>query len=347
MMGTIFFNIDVLGKGGCNLTCPSCPVGNSREIDNPKGLMSLETLERIVLKAESECDIDGFGLFNWTEPLLHPKLPELIRIVTSRGHRCDLSSNLNLIKNIDEILLARPTNFRISCSGFRQETYGLTHRGGDIEKVKANMAELARAKKRCGVPVAIQVLFHRYNHNLQDEPLLKAYSESLGFEFVPVWAFFMPLEKVMAAYTGDKSWGEITPADRELLSRLLLPVDEALEAAQRVGQKTCRMQELEITLDFNGDVMLCCGVYDASRFTVGNYLTDSFSTIQSRKFASSTCTKCMKAGVHVYYTYWAPEFEQIARRNADRQDAAVLEATTAFQDNEFHIANVRKAGNAG
>jgi MoaA/NifB/PqqE/SkfB family radical SAM enzyme len=308
--------------------------------------MEPDLLERIVRKAEFECEIDGFGLFNWTEPLLHPRLPEMIRVVTARGHRCDLSSNLNLLKNIDAVLLANPTNLRISCSGFRQDSYDFTHRGGDIEKVKANMAELAEARKRTGASTGIHMLFHRYSHNLQDEPLMKEYCESLGFQFIPVWAFMAPLEKLMAQATGDPSWSDITPDDRKLMDLLLLPVDEALDVAKRHRSKPCRLQDLEITLDFRGDVLPCCAVYDTDRFRLGNYLELSFEEIQRAKYASATCTACMNEGCHVYYTVTAPEFEEIARGHARKHDVGVLEATSAFQDDESHIENVRKAGNA-
>src|SRR5689334_153588 len=131
-MEKFVFNIDVLGAGACTLRCPCCPVGNMPKMHNRKGLMSTDLLQRILDKAVSECEVEAVMLFNWTEPLLHPELPELIRIVRNHGLRCDLSSNLNEMPRIDEVLRAEPTNLRISMSGFHQETYDKTHRGGDV-----------------------------------------------------------------------------------------------------------------------------------------------------------------------------------------------------------------------
>jgi MoaA/NifB/PqqE/SkfB family radical SAM enzyme len=96
-------------------------------------------------KAVAECALDGVGLFNWTEPLLHRDIADLVRIVQGHDVRCHLSSNLNVLRDPDILLAANPYLLRVSVSGFHQSSYGLTHRGGDVERVKHNMAVLAAA----------------------------------------------------------------------------------------------------------------------------------------------------------------------------------------------------------
>ena len=73
------FYVDVVGA--CNLRCPSCPVGNSTA-KMPHGYMSPSLLDEIVRKAVSECQRLQVSLFNWTEPFLHPRLAEMIRVDT-------------------------------------------------------------------------------------------------------------------------------------------------------------------------------------------------------------------------------------------------------------------------
>jgi MoaA/NifB/PqqE/SkfB family radical SAM enzyme len=128
-MKSFFFNIDTLGIGQCNLRCPSCPVGNS-DIKNPTGLMKPELLQQILAKATQELHVTGVGLFSWTEPLLHPQLPELVKIINSFNIPSFLSSNLNIKKDFELILEANPSSFRISTSGFNQPIYSQFHRGG-------------------------------------------------------------------------------------------------------------------------------------------------------------------------------------------------------------------------
>jgi MoaA/NifB/PqqE/SkfB family radical SAM enzyme len=57
-----FLNIDVLGS--CNLRCPSCPVGNTKDFKPATGFMPPQLLASIIAKAKSECEVTGVGLFN-------------------------------------------------------------------------------------------------------------------------------------------------------------------------------------------------------------------------------------------------------------------------------------------
>jgi MoaA/NifB/PqqE/SkfB family radical SAM enzyme len=316
------FDIDVLGT--CNLRCPSCPQGNVKDFQLPGGFMEPELLRRIIRKAQSECRITGIGLFNWAEPLLHPGLPELIRIVQDAGISCFLSSNLNINRNIDAIMAANPFSFRISVSGFTQEVYGYTHRGGDIEKVKSHMKELAEAKRRHNATTNIFVYYHRYRHNLKEEPLIREFAARLGIGFEPVWALFFPLEKILAC-AGEPSDVLITGEDMELMSSLALPLPETLEISGKYGDKPCALREKQISLDFRGNLQLCCGIFDSRKYTLGNYLEMPIDEIQRIRRSHSLCRVCTKHGAHVYLTYGAHELDETALKNVSPEDSRLLD----------------------
>lgn len=304
------FIIDVLGV--CNLRCPSCPTGNWGDSPNPKGLMGPELLTRIMDKALLESEILAVSLYNWTEPVLHPRLPELIRIVQSRHIPCTLSSNLNLIKNMDAILEAEPYQFHISLSGFTQEVYGHTHRGGNIERVKENMIALAAARRRTRSKTYVKVIFHRYVNNAEDEEKMKSFAEDLGFRFEPNWAILMPLEKSMA-YVDPKSTGvALTEEDLQIADNLALDLRETFALAKQNRNVPCPLQDEQIVMDCEGNVQLCCGVYDSAKYSLGNFLDHPLSELHQKKYKSSMCGKCMSMGAHVYLTSRPPEFDRIA-----------------------------------
>ena len=119
-----------------------------------------------------------------------------------------------------------PTRSSISVSGFHQDTYGVTHAGGDIEVVKKHMRTLADAKQRLASKTTVVVFFHKYRTNLDDLPLMKDFALSLGLGFDECWATFFPLEKVLTYAKPELALAEITEADRNIIDRLGVPLDE-------------------------------------------------------------------------------------------------------------------------
>lgn len=318
-----FFNIDVVGS--CNLRCPSCPVGNSPDNENPNGFMEPSLLDAIMNKAMCECHVAGVGLFNWAEPVLHPQLPELVKIVQSYNVPCYISSNLNILKNIDEILSANPSSFRISISGFTQNIYSLTHRGGNVERVKNNMIKLAESKKKVGSTTSIHVLYHRYLTNLHEESMMRKFAHQLGFQFIPVWAFMMPLEKTLsyAENISDLSNSNLTDDDIQTIQKLALPLKESFDVSSKYKHMNCSLRDNQITIDFQGKVQLCCAVFDSQKFTIGSFLDTDLPQLQSLKYSEegeNTCTRCMNHGIHIYSTYRTKDLNRVAIYNVMNND---------------------------
>lgn len=290
--------LDVVGS--CNLKCPSCPVGNSINA-NSKKPMPAGLFEQIVKKAALD-GVRSLHLYNWTEPLVHPKIGEFISLVESSGIKCGISSNLNIAKNMESAIRANPSFFRISLSGFTQEVYGLGHAGGDISVVKENMIRLAELKTSLNVKTDIEVYYHRYLDNVDEESKMREFSEKLGFRFSAAFATFMPLEKTLAVVEND---GSISQSDRQVMGRLALPPSpDVIDIARRHKNASCGLKDAMITLDCEGNAILCCSVFDQKKYSVGNYLELSLAEIQSRKDTisdcKSMCDRCTSHGLHVY-----------------------------------------------
>jgi MoaA/NifB/PqqE/SkfB family radical SAM enzyme len=302
------FYIDVFSH--CNLRCPSCPVGNKygNVAAWPRGLMAPEYLGKILDKALSECKIQGVGLFNWTEPLLHPHLPMLVREVKNRNLYCSLSSNLNVLRDPEQLLAENPDSLRISLSGFTQAVYQIGHREGDIEAVKLNMEHLARARAKTNAKTKIEVYYHRYLHNLHEVAPMEKFSKSLGFEFGTHLAYLMPVEKII-----EFSEGHATAEDQKIIARFALPLDRALEVTSREQRSTtCTLLDDVIALDVNGNVMLCCGSSMESANLIANFLEFPLKELQRRRGQKVLCRSCMKLGIPDYFFQKSPELARIA-----------------------------------
>ena len=303
--------IDIVG--GCNLRCPTCPVGNSDYASVPKGYMKPELLEQIVDKAAKE--VEGtlyFALYNWTEPFLHPNLAQMVRIITSRGYFTSLSTNGNILRDEDAVLAAEPTLLRVSVSGFEQEKYSKTHARGDIKKVKDTMRRLAAAKTRTASSTKLEVIFHRYLDNGPDEVEMRVFAKELGFAFMTVWAYMMPVEKVIE-YRDRKGRTSITKQDEAVLERLALPLDKALTISAEKSSKGCPLLDKDISITVTGDALLCCGTFDPIKYGAGSFVDQSFKETQAKRRANSLCGDCVKTGAKALATYEAgPALDKLA-----------------------------------
>ena len=327
-MKKFVFDIDVVGA--CNLKCPSCPQGNINDYRLPNGYMEPELITRIISKAKSECRLAHINLASWTEPLLHPRLPEITRMVRDAGVPYHLSSNLNILRNADAIMDANPSSFRISVSGFTQKVYGYSHRGGDIGRVKKHMVDLAEAKKRNNAITRLYVCYHRYRHNLKEEPLMREFAADLGIDFEPVWARMFPLEKILGYVSEDASLFQFTGEDRQLLDCLAVPLNRALEISKKYSNQPCGLRDETISMDFQGNVQLCCGVFDVRKFAIGNYLAMPLDEIQMLRQSHSGCGLCIRHGAHVYIAYGIHELEEEAIANIAPEDSELLDLRYDF-----------------
>lgn len=316
--------IDVVGR--CNLKCPSCPMGNSFDKESIGGSMSPDLLRRILEKAVSETKPEYVGLYNWTEPLLHPKLGELIEIVNGFGLPCYLSTNLNIAKRLEEVVRAAPHFLRISVSGFTNNTYQKQHSGGDIEVVKANMRLLADMVKKYRPATQIQVYYLRWLGNLDEEFLMQEYAEGLGFTFQADWAWFSPIEKVISILSNDLA--RVSEEDLATIRSLARPFQATVQAAKKYANLgRCTFFHDYLVLDCAGRVSLCCGVYDQRLYTFANYLDHPLPELLTMKAAdphcSGTCQQCMGFGLPALGLN-IPEFGNLAIANVLNRYASRL-----------------------
>lgn len=318
---TVTLYVDVFGH--CNLRCPSCPVGNWNQADSKTfsaGLIDEITLVEILDKAIAETNVSSVGLFNWTEPLLNPRTPELIEVVRSYGLSCSISSNLNQLRDPERLLSSGLDWLRVSLSGFHQENYVKGHKGGDIEKVKANMRRLSEARDATGATTDIEVFYHKYLDNIPDEALMKAYAEELGFRFVSAWAYLMPVEKMLTVGGNTEMGATLTDGDQELIDRLALAPKKALDVTRKMHTSTCNLYDF-LTIDVRGDLYLCCASSGAPKNKLGSYLKMGIDEIREKQQTHSLCGPCMELGLPTLYGHSDEQFDQIGESELKKYQA--------------------------
>ncbi|WP_373034665.1 radical SAM/SPASM domain-containing protein [Sulfurimonas sp.] len=303
--------IDLVGS--CNLKCPSCPSGSYMKM-NPYGYMNEDLFEKIVKRISIEDPFTTVALYNWTEPMLHTKLPEFIQILNKYELQSTLSSNLNILKNVENFAKSNPTHLTISLSGFTQDIYEVGHRGGDIEIVKENMSVLSRALKKYNSSTNVTVYYHKYKHNTHEVKIMQKFAEDLGFNFGSGWAYYMPIERVLE-YKNNKL---IAEEKKFIKNNIALDLNNVIEKSMQFKNEECSLQENIITMNHKGDIQLCCGVYDYNKFTIGHYLDMSTDEIIRKIKQNSFCKTCKANALHVYSTWHNyPELQDVFNKNAE------------------------------
>src|SRR4051812_19743573 len=113
-------NIDL--SNVCSLRCPFCPTG-VREFGRKPGFVDLQHVAAMM---------DSIGwhtyiayLYSWGEPLMHPKVAEIVSLVGSHRVFTDISTRFNL-KNtsvLDAVLDAGLNHLKLSIDGATQSVY--------------------------------------------------------------------------------------------------------------------------------------------------------------------------------------------------------------------------------
>jgi len=296
--------IDIAGT--CNLKCPSCPVGNFGDADfvsqlKPKGFMEKDLFSKIIQRIRSENGNNTVlvNLFSWGEPLLHPDLAEFIVELNNNNMACNLSSNLNITKNLEKVLKANPYKIRISLSGFFQENYGISHAKGDVTLVKSNLYKIRYLINKYKTTTQVEVCYHLYTHNVdQDIFFMYQLCEELSFQFSPTWVYLMPVEKAIQHYEKDPNY-----VDPEIVKHMIISPEDTLSITQSNEKTDCDLRSRMTQINYDGSVQQCCGTYDPHYVIADNYLDVSTEELKKRKYENSICQTCMKYNLHKISMY--------------------------------------------
>jgi MoaA/NifB/PqqE/SkfB family radical SAM enzyme len=260
--------------------------------------MPFELFSKILEKIVREAPVvrPVITLYNWGEPLLHPDIGRIVRLVRERGLYCAVSTNLNQDRFLEDLVTAGPSNIKVSLSGFSETVYGRTHNKGRVETVKANLRRLRELIDRHGATIDVFVGYHEYVGNDGEErAAMAALAQELGFSMRHKIARLYPLEKALPLYD---SAGTPADGDRRLYDLLLVKPAEWSHVARTDGpdDRSCLMREQEMALNYDGSVALCCNVYDYANNIAPDFLSVSHEDLQARKDRHSLCGPCMQAG---------------------------------------------------
>lgn len=314
----------------CSLHCPTCTKGDHPGYEHKNGIMDWDLMEQILDKIKSENPNAIVFTYGNSEPFLHPKLPECISAIKSRGLHPEMSTNLNLVRRVPELLDAGPDLIIISLSGFTQDVYVKGHAGGDIEKVKANMRILAETNNARPLPKRIKILvnYHVYKDNQHEVPLMREYATNLGLEFFTSLARAISMENAIQycrhhdpeavqfeVQSGRPDWNHALPpvgnTYMDAMDRLLIPPTKAREMYQDLAtSENCPIGWMFCFIRHDGKTEICACVADR-RITVGDFLDTTQEQMIEQRRNHAICQQCSRYKLRYYFhiqggSKWVP-----------------------------------------
>jgi pyruvate-formate lyase-activating enzyme len=143
----------------CNLQCVMCPNGLG-QLNRRKGFMDYGLFTEIV--DEMAPHVQMTTLHIWGEPLLHPRIFDMISYCSSHKLHSEISTNATLLTEeaSRQILDARIGAIYLCLDGATRETYEQVRRRADFDQVSANIRRFIEMKnmRGSGPRVSVQII---------------------------------------------------------------------------------------------------------------------------------------------------------------------------------------------
>jgi len=169
----------------CNLNCPVCPIG-IREMRRDSKAMDVSLFEHLM--DELGPYLLTASLWAWGEPLLHPRLEEILRIARKHPVITLLSTNgQNLCEEavINALITAPPTYLIVAIDGLTDDTHSKFRVGAKLDPILSGVRRLAEIKRK--ERIEFPILHMRYmvmKHNEHEVPRLENFVRENGFDLL-------------------------------------------------------------------------------------------------------------------------------------------------------------------
>jgi len=175
----------------CNLHCPVCPTGLGLLGRSP-GKIDVQRFKQLVNQIQRYAYI--VELYNWGEPFLHPQILELIEYAHRRRVSVRLSSNMNRFtpELARGVVASGLDRLIVSVDGSTQQVYERYRRGGNLERVLANIRALVDEKRRqqsASPFILLRMLVTRQNED--QIGAIRQLADDLGVDGFSTGSFFV------------------------------------------------------------------------------------------------------------------------------------------------------------
>jgi MoaA/NifB/PqqE/SkfB family radical SAM enzyme len=267
----------------CPIRCKFCSVGQNKPMKQEIMNFSLykEQLEKV-----KEFGITRLTFGNWSEPLLHPQIVDMIKLSKKLGFRVRLSTSFSVKHDLESLANSGLDILNVSISGFTEDVYNTIHTNGDFDLVLSNLEKFVESNKsRTG----IQVAWHRYKHNEHQTEDVRNFCKSLGLVFLPYCGYFGGIDSFYKQLKGS-----FDKATKDLIKESVF-FDSMKSSCKKFKKaNNCKQPELLI-LEPSGRLLHCCALYDFN-YSINFLESDVVEIIKFKNSKNIYCNTCIMMG---------------------------------------------------
>ena len=287
-------------SGHCNAKCPWCYTGRRNRLGMriPSRFMPPEEFNNVLSRLDAigllERRDNLIELFNWGEPLLHPRFSEIVSILNVRGLDYRLSTNGSRIPELNGQSAAHLRELIISLPGFSPYAYARGS-GFRFPEILERIDALVDRFKESGFQGRTILSYHIYQFNIQDIPAAAEYAAGEGFSFNPYLATPMDFQVALGFLKRTLPSSVLDQMSRDLM---LYSVETLI--AKQTPEYSC-FQQNKMVIDENGSVLTCCIVPKGHPdYSLGSIFELGLEEIKTRKKGRGICKECLDQGL----SYW-------------------------------------------
>lgn len=250
--------IDVELTNMCNFKCRFCPTG-TKSMQRIKGYMPSDVIDALVENVE-RFHIQGVRLIRWGEPTLHPKYLEIIKRLKNvqGGTPVHINTNGSLLdeEQIQQMLDIKLDSIKFSFQGADEGTYNEMRQGGDYQRLLEIVRQMYRM--RANLPY----------------PYIQISTTLTGETAEQIKNFKNDIEDYCDYYNvGYTKLKHLNVDDMQIESKEKEKIRQLQEREKinRTYSPVCVEAFDKLSINWNGDVTLCCSDYD-NFMIIGNIL---------------------------------------------------------------------------
>lgn len=275
--------IEISPSGACNHRCIFCAVDY---LGYKPYFLKKDVILRDIAQIRGNGGAKSVVCSGEGEPLLNKDLPDIVNGIKKLGTDVAMSSNAVLLtKEISQECLGAFTWIRFSIASLEAESYYEIQQAkkGDLEKIKANLADAVEVKKRQGYKTTLGVQCLLLLENMSQLPAMAKELKEIGVDYLTVKPFSQHL------HSGNKFDIEYGDAMLDLEKELASFSDKAFSVIFRVNAmkkmhhekdyKVCLGLPFMSHIDAKGDVWPCVAHIGTADFCYGNIYEQTFKEI--------------------------------------------------------------------